>query len=337
MMMRDGMKKSTLGRIFAAIALLGAGAFALAEVATRLLAPMDALVYQDSADPRLGFELRPGARGMKAGVPVEINAQGLRDEPISAEKPPEERRVVVVGGHETFGLGVSSEDTFVRRLAADLVPAGAGRARTINLSMYSYSLSQKLELACTKVAALKPDVVVLQTAENDLKDLPPPAVTAPRLKNWAREHSAAARWAAEKRYLSQTTPAPEQAPVKPDPETAAANFEKTREELQRFKDCVTAAGAAAAVLFVPSTTDTGTSAPSDLHGRLESGAKSLGMPFMDAGPALRRVPAAERLLHPDVPFLSPAAHKSVADELRKRLKPLLEKRRRPAPTPRPSV
>lgn len=168
------MLKKILGLAGAAIILLAVG-----EAAVRAFVPMDALLYQDSGDPALGFELKPGARGEKMGAEVRISAQGLRDDAVPAEKDPGEARVVVIGGQEAFGLGVPRREGFVAELPGRI--GSRGRVRSVNLSMYSYALPQKVELACRRAAEFRPDVVVLQASEGDSVRLPPPSLQAPGL------------------------------------------------------------------------------------------------------------------------------------------------------------
>jgi hypothetical protein len=316
------MKKVRAAAVVVAV-LLAAG-----ELGARVLAPMDALLYQDSADPRLGFELKPGARGEKLGAEVEISAQGLRDDEIPADKPAGESRVVVVGGHEAFGLGVARGDGFVARLPRGL--GAPGRARAVNLSMYSYALGQKVELACRRAAEFKPDVVVLQASEGDAIEPPAARFDAPDLKNFARAHSALARWLMEKRYHARAFAAAAPVPTPADDGSAQAEA-----EVQRLHDCLAATGSKLVVTLVPGVDDPAAGPKSGLRRGLESGAKKIGATFVDAGPALRRVPAGARALSPGQPFLSPAAQDALAVELGKRLAPLLP---RPPKTPRrPSV
>ena len=309
----------------ARIAALGLAALLAAELGARLLIPMDALVYRDSDDPALAFELRPGSRGVKNGVSVEINEQGLRDEIVPAAKAPGERRVVVVGGHETFGIGVEAKDTFVRELAEGLVAPGDGRARTVNLSMYSYHLGQKVELACRKLPGMAAELVVLQVSEDDAGSPKAPLLHSTHLKNWVREHSVLARWASEKFYLRH-----EHKSASHDDD-----FTETRAQLRRFKECIDATGARAVVMMLPDLSEPTTS-PSDLRRAIATDAKELGLQMVDVGSELEAIPPKDRLVFPGKPFLSPAAHRVLADALRRRLKPLLKKRRAPAP-PRPSV
>jgi hypothetical protein len=314
-------------KLVARVVALSLAVLLAAELGARLFLSMDALVYRDSDDPTLAFELRPGAHGIKNGVPVEISEQGLRDEIVPSEKAPGERRVVVVGGHETFGIGVEAKDTFVRELAEGLVVPREGRARTVNLSMYSYRLGQKVELACRKLPGLAPDLVVLQVSEGDGSDLPPPLVRSPRLKNWIREHSVLVRWASEKLYLSKRPAA-----------ASSSSSSQTRVQLRRFKECVDAMGARAVVMVLPNLAAPRANSPSALRLELQAGAKELGLQWVDIDAELEALPPQDRLVFPGQPFLSPKAHRVLADALRRRLKPLLKKRRVPAPAPsRPSV
>jgi hypothetical protein len=307
--------KGRLARRLAAAGTAAAGLLVAAELAVRVLHPMDALVYQDSEDPLLSTELRPGASGLKNGVEVAISAQGLRDEPVESPRPKDERRVVVVGGHETFGVGVPVESTYVRELADGLVERADGRARTINLSMYSYGLAQKVEVACRRLRELEPEVAVLQVSEGDGGSPHPSLLRFARLKNWIRERSSLVRWAAEAHYLRPRPPGP----------PAAEDEEAERRALLRFKDCADAAGARAALVFLPDVSRPA-AAPSALRRATESVSKEKGLPFLDGAPALEALPPAERTVFPGTRFLSPAAHRALSDALRARLKPLLKPR-----------
>src|SRR5262245_14158083 len=53
-------------------------------------------------------------------VTVTINQQGLRGPEVTVAKPPGTFRVLGLGDSFAFGLGVREEDTFLRRLEADL-------------------------------------------------------------------------------------------------------------------------------------------------------------------------------------------------------------------------
>ena len=311
-----------LARIAAVVLVAALGA----ELAARCFLSLDALVYRDSDDPQLAYELRPGSSGIKNGVPVAISEQGLRDEPVPAAKAPGERRVLVVGGHETFGVGVEAKDTFVRELAEGLVDPKEGNARTINLSMYSYHLGQKVELACSRLPSLAPELVVLEVTESDGGKPYPPLLRMNHLKNWIREHSVLARWASERRYLRERPTVP-----------GTDDYEKTLAQVRRFKQCADSAGGRAVVLLSPDIGVARTSTPSEIRRAVDDGAKELGMTLVDVGAALDALRPEDRGVFPNAHFLSPAAHRAVADELRRALRPLLKKKRPAAAPTRPSA
>jgi hypothetical protein len=186
-----------------AFLLLGVCAAALCgvEVVSRLLVRQDALIYQDSLDPELRFELRPGAEGMKEGSWVRINADGLRERDIPRAKPAGEYRVVIVGDTPAFGLGLAEEDVFARRLEGMLKPPRGRRLLTVNLSMYGYDVPQQLELLEKKGFAYHPDLVVFET-EVAKQALRQARFDFPRLKNILRAHSVFMRRLIEKSYWS---------------------------------------------------------------------------------------------------------------------------------------
>ena len=275
----------------------------------------------------------PGAKGDKVGAPVEINAQGMIDEAVPVSAAAGERRVLVVGGHETFGLGVPVAENFVHRLGEDLRASGLPGARTVNLSMYSYTLAQKVELACRRAGGLQPELVVLQVSQGDAES-PRQArsiLPFPRLKNAVRENSALARLVMERNQLRRNESSARSKDRAPASKEDAASPAR---ELDRFDACVRAAGAKPAVVMIPGIADD-VQKPSALRLAMESEAAALKIPFVDAASALGRLKPEERALRPNLPFLSPAAHKVLAEELGRRLKPLLKPR--PSPPRRPSV
>jgi hypothetical protein len=309
--------RRSLGKTLAGLAVSLVGAYALAELAVRVFNPLDVLVYQDSEDPALAFELRPGVSGMKNGVEVSISSQGLRDDVVPPEVPPGERRVVVVGGYETFGIGVPAEQTFVRELPDGLSDRGEKPVRAINLSMYSYHMSQKVELACRRLKDLQPQWAVLQVTDGDNNNPRPALLNFPRLKNWIRARSALARWASERRYLRPLPPARS---GKPEDLTPVA------ENVRRFKECAAAAGARAAVIVLPDLSRPDAAAPTSFQKAVEAAAKEDGLPVLNGGPALMSVAEDQRLAIPKQAFPSPAAHRALSDAVRKWLKPLLRVR-----------
>lgn len=305
------------------------------ELGVRVFVPMDALVYQDSANPRLRFELRPGARGPKDGTYVEINREGLRDREIPVEKPADEFRLVIVGDQFTFGTGVPVEKTYVRLLEGTVrVPEGK-RLRTINLSYYSYSIEQKVELLCSRIARYQPDYVLFQADENDHVQLPKGLVPFRRLKNFLRARSRFFRLIAQGVFLRRPEVLPEAPPV-PEPEPAPEPVPAfVQEQLLRLRQCLEEARVEATIVLFPNLVEPRKRSPEEAQteGALRSFPHALGLPVYDLAPALRKHPPDSLLQRPWEPRLNKKGHAAAAEALGEYLKRLF-KPRKPMPKPK---
>jgi lysophospholipase L1-like esterase len=123
-----------------------------------------------SPNPRLRFELRPGAVAA-AEVEYHINAAGLRGPEVEEAKRPGTARVAVLGDSIAFGYWVAEEDTFPRQLEK-LLNAGrasGSRVEVLNFGVPGYNLEQELEVLRARVPAFAPDVVVVALCLNDLE------------------------------------------------------------------------------------------------------------------------------------------------------------------------
>lgn len=128
-----------------------------------------------SANPEISHEHEPGAGGgLYMGVPVKINAQGLRDrEYASVEKEPGVVRTLMLGDSLTFGWGVRVEDTPSKLLEALLNRnSGGKRQEVINSGVGNYNTSMEVAYFLEKGYAWQPDVVVLNYFINDAEPTP---------------------------------------------------------------------------------------------------------------------------------------------------------------------
>jgi hypothetical protein len=90
-------------------------------------------------DDLLGWRHRAGAVAEFKGAVVRINADGMRDDEVAADRADGERRVLFLGDSQVFGDGVASEETFVQRLEAE-----AGRLQALNAGVIGYGTDQQL-------------------------------------------------------------------------------------------------------------------------------------------------------------------------------------------------
>jgi lysophospholipase L1-like esterase len=164
-------------------------AFALAEIACRLLIPEHASVrFQQDVDELQGLKLDEAARMMRndpelfwrlspgTQIPddawpffgVIANGQSLReDHEIPAEKPPGQIRILFLGDSCTFGYGVAHDETFVEGAELLLKGATGKPVECINAGVPGYSLFQGYRSLVTEGLRYQPDLVVVTFGWND--------------------------------------------------------------------------------------------------------------------------------------------------------------------------
>ncbi|MBX3414283.1 MAG: SGNH/GDSL hydrolase family protein [Pirellulales bacterium] len=102
-------------------------------------------------------------------VLAEVNNLGLRGPDVAEEKPDATRRVLILGDSFTFGVGVRDEDTFARRLEADLnreAPSGE-RIEVINAGVQGYNTRDEVLYLEREWLRLAPDLVIIVFYLND--------------------------------------------------------------------------------------------------------------------------------------------------------------------------
>lgn len=167
--------------------LIGLG---VAEIALRWLDVGYPLLYQP--DPYCGSRLRPGTRGVwihEGRGHVAINSLGFRGPEITLAKPPDTRRLVVLGDSFIEALQVDYGDSLCGQLAAGLTAADLGYSgpprqaiEVVNAGVSGYGTAQQLLLLEHYVLPLQPDVVLLAIyPENDIRNNHPLLEDDPRL------------------------------------------------------------------------------------------------------------------------------------------------------------
>ena len=140
---------------------------ALSEAALRLLGQK----YSGStytADPLLGWSLRPGASAWETDEGVawtKINCHGYRDRERTVTKPPNVYRVAVLGDSVTEARQVAMNQTFTALAEAELNQRHCceGRAvEVLNFGIPGHGTGQELLLLRERVWQFSPDLIVLQ-------------------------------------------------------------------------------------------------------------------------------------------------------------------------------
>ena len=178
-------------RVLLLVAIAGAQ-FALFEVALRTwghseAAPaFQALFVPDAA---IGYRLRPNAQVRFATAEfdtrIAINDQGVREDEHIGPKPPNERRIVVLGDSLVMSVQVDRQLTFCRLLEERLNRGGgAVRYRVINAGVQGYGPVEELLFFRHVARAFEPDLVIATIfVGNDAEEA---LGSAPRLRGDAR-------------------------------------------------------------------------------------------------------------------------------------------------------
>ena len=318
---------------------LVAGA-ALVEGACALLLPRPWVdrspLVQVEPDPAVGYRLVPDQRTFSYQAAVRTNADGLRERPLGALGG---RRMLVLGGSETFGKGVAAEDTFARQLEARLSPPGAWH--TVNAGAPDWTLNQSLAWLQTRGATLAPDRIILALYWDDLFFVPiageaasgvPREAWGPRtwardlgllawlaplythsralcaLRNAAKALSHRARGTAWHRWRRALLTGARE----PDLERA---WDQAEEGLRRARQA--GGGAPVLVVLLPIEDQVGGGYPqASFQREARRRAEAAGLEVVDAGPAFERAHAAgEALFIPYDGRPTPAGHRVIADVL----------------------
>ena len=147
---------------------IAAAQFALFETGLRLWGHSEAAPSFQALfmpDPAIGYRLRPNARTRfvtaEFDTEIAINDQGVREDAHIGPKPPNERRIVILGDSLVLSVQVESRQTFCRLLQDRLNAAGGPiRYRVINAGVQGYGPVEELLFFRTVARAFEPDLVI---------------------------------------------------------------------------------------------------------------------------------------------------------------------------------
>ncbi|HET7696446.1 MAG TPA: hypothetical protein VFK57_12105 [Vicinamibacterales bacterium] len=171
------------------LAAIAAANFAVFEAALRTWGHSEAAPAFQSLfvpDPAIGYRLRPGARVRFATAEfdtvIAINDQGVRDDEPIGPKPPNERRIVVLGDSLVLAVQVDQRQTFCELLEQRLNRGGGPiRYRVINAGVQGYGPVEELLFFRHVARAFQPDLVIATVfVGNDAEEA---VGSAPRLRD----------------------------------------------------------------------------------------------------------------------------------------------------------
>ena len=161
------------------LAAIAAAQFAVFEAALRTWGHSEAAPAFQSLfipDSAIGYRLRPGARvrfsTAEFDTRIAVNDQGVRDDEPIGPKPPNERRIVVLGDSLVLAVQVEQQQTFCHLLEQRLNSAGGPiRYRVINAGVQGYGPVEELLFFRHIARTFEPDLVITTVfVGNDIEE-----------------------------------------------------------------------------------------------------------------------------------------------------------------------
>jgi len=157
------------------------GSAQLGIEAGRRIASRDPLkvLYEPFGD--FGYRASPGKiERYYNGTFAVFNSMGYRGPLVSIEKPPGTYRIVLLGGSTTFGYGVNDDETIDAHMRRRLRNRFRGGCfEVVNLALGGYDSYQDYERMRVDGTRLRPDLVVINSGINDVRNAQYPDLTYP--------------------------------------------------------------------------------------------------------------------------------------------------------------
>lgn len=123
------------------------------------------LIVRVSANPEIGYELVPGARGHAWGTDVVVNSAGFRgDEPSDDDEG--RRRILVLGDSITFGNDLPAESAYPHQLGRRLSTHDP-RWEVLNFGVGGYDTLQEVAQFEQRGVRFRPELVIVGFSLND--------------------------------------------------------------------------------------------------------------------------------------------------------------------------
>jgi len=119
-----------------------------------------------------GYRQRPNTEfRYRGGTVAHSNGQGFRGPEVIIPKPGGTYRIVLLGGSTTHGWQVDDDetiDTFLRKILSARLPQW--RIEVVNLAFDGYDSYQAYERLVTDGLAMEPDLIIVNTGINDVRN-----------------------------------------------------------------------------------------------------------------------------------------------------------------------
>ena len=110
----------------------------------------------------LSTPTHPKEKKYSQKIDVSINALGFRGKSFASTKKAGVFRIVIFGGSNTFGAGVSDEDTYPAQMQKIFDEKYPGKVEVWNAGICAYVMSQDVAYAETVIKKFDPDLLIFQ-------------------------------------------------------------------------------------------------------------------------------------------------------------------------------
>jgi len=172
---RAGRVLSYVGALLVGLILAETGLRAFTALPTnvgRRLARFDLTLTNYEPYSQFGYRPRPGAsEPFPNGTLAHYNAQRYRGPVVEPVKPPGTFRIILLGGSTAVGYGTDDDatiDAHLRRMLNARFPGGC--FEVVNLALGGYDSYQDYERMRVDGAPLAPDVVIVHSGINDVRN-----------------------------------------------------------------------------------------------------------------------------------------------------------------------
>ena len=253
-------------------------------------------------------------------VAYQLNRQGFRDFDHEPSKRAGLTRIILLGDSFSFGEGVRNGRTFFDRLAARSSRKHPETVEWMNMALSGMDAVTSRTLFLETAEAYQPDLVIFQWNTNDVD-----AADPEHMKHIGRDYALMVseaqriRWSAIYRYvwlsLHRLALSRQLIEMQTDPERVHASFEHVallaREIEARSMKFI--------VLIFPEIVAFDAYPYQDVVDSLERFLDELGIPYLNALPALMQHDAADLWVHPTDHHPNALAHRIVFNEMKGRI------------------
>lgn len=273
-------------------------------VATR--AVLQNLFGEPDADSRLGFHMKPGAKGIFANrefhTSVRFNSLGLRGPEVPAKKTG--RRILVLGDSMTVGWGVEEGDTFTTQMARE-----RPRWQFINAGVSGYGTVSESTLLERLGKRLKPDDILVVFYPNDPIEssiLPRLGKSTAALSRWDSYYVARASRILLHQFLEPSLPYPYYFG------TNAEMWQKTQTALRDMRDWAAGNKSRIGFVYMPLKDEMGEEMPVGYRKKFLEDCRFTESACLDLTPALQHAARFMTLYFKIDEHLTPVGHRVVA-------------------------